>query len=1809
MTRVQPLFLVLLTAALMAGMPAVGEAQITVSLPELIGDSGERIDIPVTTDDLTDLEVTAFFFTLAYDPEVVSITDVFTEGTLSEGMTLIANTDVPGELRVAASRIEPLAGGGVLLELKTRYVGRGDSELRWVEFAFNEGDPAVNAVDGSAAVRIGLEGGIGISLPDIAGLAGESDLLSVEVEELGGQEVYSYLFSLAYDPRILRIGGVSTGGTISEGMSVQANSPEPGRFAVAASGADALAGAGSLIDLEVEFIGGGTSPLRWTEFVFNERDPAPSPTDAQATANGEIVFSEIHNGPGATVDWVEMLVVADVLDLRGYRVRGANGEGYEFADDPVWEDLRRGTLVLVGGNDSPLPDDDDPGDFVVSVRHDPFAPGLLSGDLVDIQGDADVVEILRPSEEPVFTILWGGAGPAQGFYVDLGADPLPPEANVAFAGGDLAGVTDAAEWEVVEGGAGTLRQGNGPLNEELLSALRGGAEIVSDVEIGLVEVALPTISGQVGRITMAPVQVTEVTGLDVLSYLIAIDYDPEIVKITEVSVEGTISAEMSLVANVETPGRFTVAASSAQPLRGVGSLLDLEIEYVGPGTTELILADLQVNEGEPRALGIDGEATARVGTAAGVGLRLPETTGTVGQTVSWPIEIDDVTGLEVTGFLLAIAYDPLVVDVTGFSVAGAVAAGMTIEANTDEPGQVIVAGLQTAPLSGSGVLLELQAEYVGRGTTDLEWTNFTFNEGEVAGAPTDGRLEVQNAPLQAADDDIEVEEDTATSLAVLANDDDPDGDPLMVSWVSEPEVGTVEIDADSTRLIYTPPEDYNGPDRFSYEVNDGIGDVDTAFVNIAVLPANDPPVGVDNEATALQDSALIIFAVANDLDPDGDQLVIESVTQPANGTVVIGPDNISLIYTPNPGFRGQDTFTYRLIDGDKAASEATVTVEVLRTNDAPVAADDAVETQEDTPVVIQVLEGDTDADGDELTVTEVGDPANGTVALDTATGEVTYTPAGEYSGPDSFTYTIGDPKGATSTATVNVTVTPVNDAPVAVDDAAETDEDASVIIPVLVNDTDADGDELTVTEVGDPANGTVVFDAGTGEVTYTPNADYNGPDSFTYTIGDGEGATSTATVNVTVTPVSDPPVAVDDAGVTDEDVPVIIPVVSNDMDADGELPVLTEVGDPANGSVAFDAETGEVTYTPNADYNGPDSFTYTIGDAEGATSTATVSVTVGGINDDPVAVDDTAGTEEDVSVAVAVVNNDTDADGETPTLTEVGDPANGTVEFDAATGEVTYTPNADYNGSDSFTYTIGDAEGARSTATVSVSVTPVNDAPVATDDAAETDQEEGVTIAVVDNDFDVDGEEPAVDSVGQPGNGTVEIDGAANALLYTPDTGFSGEDSFTYTIVDAAGATGSATVTVTVNPEQIPPALVSSNPGDAETELEVDPLNAGGLVFLFSEPIATGGVQAVVEGDGQPFAWEPSWSADGTQLTLMPAAGSELIPGTVYQVTLTQVLDLKGNDAGVVSLSFETEAALAGDVNGDGQVDVRDAILTLRLAAGLPMPTPPSGHVEPTPYERLVADVNEDGSIDEADALLTLGVALGRIASKPALAQSGSVVLRWGGAVYEGEVVEVPVRVEGYGGVHAGNIRLSYRSEALQLQEVKAGNAGSLMAVDDRIPGELGISLVNIDGLVAVDGAVALLRFRVHEGLRAQGRMQLEGGRFFDATARRIEVREMDSSLRLVPPTYALFQNAPNPFNPSTDIRYQLPEAGRVRLVIYDLLGRTVRVLADDRREAGYHLISWDGRDETGRPVGSGIYLLRLEAGGLAQVRKMTLMR
>ncbi len=429
------------------------------------------------------------------------------------------------------------------------------------------------------------------------------------------------------------------------------------------------------------------------------------------------------------------------------------------------------------------------------------------------------------------------------------------------------------------------------------------------------------------------------------------------------------------------------------------------------------------------------------------------------------------------------------------------------------------------------------------------------------------------------------------------------------------------------------------------------------------------------------------------------------VTTATNGTLTINPDS-TVTYTPFANYQGADSFAYTISDGQGETATASVTVAVNPVNDAPVAVDDSATTLEDTPVTVAVLANDSDVDGDVLMVTAATMPAFGTAVIN-PDNTITYTPHADYYGigglpPDSFNYTISDGSGDTSTAAVFITVIPVNDAPVAVDDAAVTAENTPVTVDVLANDSDVDGDVLSVIAVTPPLHGVAVINPD-DTVAYTPAPGYSGSDTFGYTVSDGQGGTDSAIVTITVTSVNDNPVANDDAATTLEDAPVTIDVLANDSDADGDIFTISSVTQPAHGAVVNNG--GNVTYQPDANYYGTDSFSYTISDGQGGSDTATVAVTVTPVNDNPIAVNDTATTLENTPVTIAVLSNDSDVDGDALTVVSVAQPGSGSVIINPD-NTVTYTPDAGFSGTDSFSYDIADGQEGTDTASVTVNVTP-----------------------------------------------------------------------------------------------------------------------------------------------------------------------------------------------------------------------------------------------------------------------------------------------------------------------------------------------------------------------------------------------------------------------------------------------------------------------------------------------------------------------
>jgi gliding motility-associated-like protein len=774
---------------------------------------------------------------------------------------------------------------------------------------------------------------------------------------------------------------------------------------------------------------------------------------------------------------------------------------------------------------------------------------------------------------------------------------------------------------------------------------------------------------------------------------------------------------------------------------------------------------------------------------------------------------------------------------------------------------------------------------------------------------------INDVPVANPDVNTTAEDVTLTVNAaggLIPNDTDVDGNTLTVTKYTIGGTdytigtshlitgqGTITINANGS-YTFVPVANFNGAvDVITYTITDGTA-TSSSTLTLTVTPVNDAPVANPDVNTTAEDVTLTVNTagglIPNDTDVDGNTLTVTKYTiggtdytigtshlLTGKGTITVNADG-SYVFVPVANFNGAvDVITYTITDGTATAS-STLTLTVTPVNDAPVANPDVNTTAEDVTLTVTAANGllnnDTDVDGNTLTVTKytiagvAGDQAlNSDVAITgvgtiniKADGSYVFVPAPNYNGAvPVITYTITDGT-ATASSALTLTVTPVNDAPVANPDVNTTAEDVTLTVNaaggLIPNDTDVDGNTLTVTKytIGgtDYTAGTSHLITGKGTITvnadgsyvFVPVANFNGAvDVITYTITDGT-ATASSTLTLTVTPVNDAPVANPDVNTTAEDVTLTVNtaggLIPNDTDVDGNTLTVTKytiggtdytIGTShlltGKGTITVNAD-GSYVFVPVANFNGAvDVITYTITDGT-ATASSTLTLTVTPVNDAPVANPDVNTTAEDVTLTVTaangLLNNDTDVDGNTLTVTKytiagvAGDQALnsdvaitgvGTINI-KADGSYVFVPAPNYNGAvPVITYTITDGTATASSA-LTLTITPVNDAPVANPDVNTTAEDVTLTVnaagGLIPNDTDVDGNTLTVTkyTIGGTdytagtshlitGKGTITVN-ADGSYVFVPVANFNGAvDVITYTITDGT-ATASSTLTLTVTP-------------------------------------------------------------------------------------------------------------------------------------------------------------------------------------------------------------------------------------------------------------------------------------------------------------------------------------------------------------------------------------------------------------------------
>ncbi len=758
---------------------------------------------------------------------------------------------------------------------------------------------------------------------------------------------------------------------------------------------------------------------------------------------------------------------------------------------------------------------------------------------------------------------------------------------------------------------------------------------------------------------------------------------------------------------------------------------------------------------------------------------------------------------------------------------------------------------------------------------------------------------------------------------LLANDYDPEGTNLTIDSWGVGANGFVGVDDDGS-FGYTPRKGFSGTDSFTYRAADEDGGVTTTeTVTIEVVPeANRVPVTTPDAYAVVENGSLSVDApglLANDYDPEGDTLTIDSWGVGANGSVGVDDDG-SFSYTPEKGFSGTDSFTYRAADEDGGVTTTeTVTIEVVpQTGSTPITSPDAatVVAGETLSDATSVLRNDYHPAGDALSVGAYTTPTNGSLSLQTD-GTFTYTPDPGFVGTDSFSYRAVDGDGDGSAfETVSVTVLlDLNQKPVTRPDTYTVVENGSLSVDgpgLLINDYDPEGTNLSIETWGTTSNASIrVTDD--GGFSYTPDPGFTGTDEFAYRAADEDGrVTTTETVTVEVVPeVNRVPVTTPDTYMMVENGSLSVEgdgLLTNDYDPAGDNLTIETWGTTSNAYIRV-TDDGGFSYTPDPGFIGTDEFSYRAADEDGhVTSTETVTIVVRP-NGAPVTRPDEYVTAVGRPLTVAAPGpllNDVDFGGDALSATVVADPSNGTLTA-AKNGQFTYAPDPGFVGVDSFTYRVVDARGA-TTEPTRVTITVVD--PAGQADAATSHErvdfgtvEAGSTDVIAISVTNVGGADLAISDV--------RIDGAdASAFaVIAGDAATSLATAESHTVLVQAAPTGAGDRTARL--------VVSTN--DADRRVLWIPLYATGDASGSGGSIGIGGGSGGSSpGSGDEGTGDSGADGDGGDPNATPIT-------VTRDGDWTNVSVAKTNGTGFVNVTFADSGSNESDVRLLGMAVETDA--------------------------------------------------------------------------------------------------------------------------------------------------------------------------------------------------------------------------------------------------------------------------------------------
>ncbi|MFH0294095.1 tandem-95 repeat protein, partial [Vibrio alginolyticus] len=809
-------------------------------------------------------------------------------------------------------------------------------------------------------------------------------------------------------------------------------------------------------------------------------------------------------------------------------------------------------------------------------------------------------------------------------------------------------------------------------------------------------------------------------------------------------------------------------------------------------------------------------------------------------------------------------------------------------------------------------------------------------------------LEVNDPPI-AGTTSYTIDEDEVITISaeqLLANSSDIEGEVALDSVSYSGSEGIFTDNGDGT-FSFAPNQNFNGEVNLDVVVVDEDGATASTTANIDVLPINDAPVSGDLAYSVDEDNSITLSQeqlLAQATDVEGDALTASNLVVDGDATVTANDDG-SFTITPDANFNGDIDITFDISDGsDTLVATADLTVNPV--NDLPQPEDQAFTIGEDGVLTFtdqDLLDGATDIDGDDLSVEGVTYTGADGVLTDNGDGTYSFAPNENFNGDVNFTFDVSDGTDTTS-ANIDVSVTPENDPPVAGSTSYTVHEDNSITISneqLLANSSDIEGD-VAISSVSYSGNDGVLEINGDGTYTFSPNENFNGEVSLDVVVVDEDGAVDTTTAGITVLEVNDPPIAGATSYTIDEDEVITISaeqLLANSSDIEGEV-ALDSVSYSGSEGIFTDNGDGTFSFAPNQNFNGEVNLDVVVVDEDGATASTTANIDVLPINDAPVSGDLAYSVDEDNSITLSqeqLLVQATDVEGDALSASNLVVDGDATVTANDD-GSFTITPDANFNGDIDITFDINDGSDTI-VATADLTVNPVNDLPQP-EDQAFTIGEDGVLLFtdedLLDGATDIDGDDLSVEGVSYTGADGVLTDNGDGTYSFAPNENFNGDVNFTFDVSDGTD-TVTANIDVSVTPENDPPVAGSTsytvhednsitisneqllaNSSDVEGEVAIDSVSYSGADGVFQD-----------NGDGT-YTFSPNENFNGeVSLDVVVVDEDGATDSTTAGITVLEVNDppIAGatsysvNEDEVITISSEQLLANASDVEGEVAID------------------------------------------------------------------------------------------------------------------------------------------------------------------------------------------------------------------------------------------------------------------------------------------------